>query len=121
MTLPYESALAFFFSHALLTHIILLGGDVLATIAVGWGILWEAPSQPAWRHSIATWLVIGGVAVETLCSISLFSFDESISRSQQAKIIRLEKHLSAVLGSLCIEDDPIHEDDPEACGGDAFK
>ena len=86
--------MTFFFSHTLLTHILLLSGDVTATIVVGWGIIWESPSQPQSRHRIAMWLVIGGVAAETLCSISLFAFDESISRAQQEKIISLESSLA---------------------------
>jgi hypothetical protein len=65
----------------------LLAGDVLATIAVGWGILWEAPEQPIERHRIATWLVIGGIAAETICSISLFAYDEMISQAQQRLIV----------------------------------
>jgi hypothetical protein len=73
---------------------LLLGGDVIATIIVGWGIIWESPSFPPNRHRIAMWLVIGGVAAETICSISLFAFDESISQVQQAKIIALEERIA---------------------------
>ena len=78
-----------------LTHALLLGGDVLATVVVGWGILWEAPEQPKHRHEIAKWFVILGIAFETVCSISLFLYDESISHQQQSKIIALEARLAA--------------------------
>src|SRR5579872_3004633 len=76
-------------------HALLLGGDVLATVVVGWGILWEAPEQPPHRHRVAKWLVIWGIAVETVCSISLFRYDEGISQKQQATIIALETRLAA--------------------------
>jgi hypothetical protein len=79
-------AVLYWFEHPLFVHIFLLGGDVVATIVVGWGIVWESPTQVEWRHHVGMWLVIWGVAAETLCSISLFAFDESISRMQQARI-----------------------------------
>lgn len=82
----------FFLDHPVQS--ILLGGDVLATIAVGWGILWEAPDQSPERHRIAKWLVIGGIIAETVFSISLFVYDESISQEQQSKIIALETKLA---------------------------
>lgn len=76
-------------NHALFVHSVLLGGEVLATMAVGLGIIWEAPEQPKERHLIATRLVIWGIIVETLCSVGLFAFDESISHAQQEQIIAL--------------------------------
>jgi hypothetical protein len=79
----------------IVVHALLLGGDVLATLAVGWGILWEGPRQSANRHRIAEWLVIVGIAAETVSSISLFVYDESISNAQQDKIIALEARLAA--------------------------
>ena len=82
---------------AFLVHVYLLSGDVLATIAVGAGIVWEHGSPDTRR--VADRLVIWGVVAETLCSIALFSFDETISGAQQAtieaqqsKIIALETH-----------------------------
>jgi hypothetical protein len=77
-------------------HFVLIGGDVLATVAVGWGIIWEAPEQPASRHVIAKKLVIWGILAETLCSICLFAFDETISHSQQTEIIALVGNVTAV-------------------------
>jgi hypothetical protein len=76
-------------------HIVLLGGDVIATIAVGWGIIWEAPEYPPSYHEIAKRLVIWGIVAETLCSIFIFTFDESVSSSQQGKIIALETQLES--------------------------
>jgi hypothetical protein len=75
--------------HAFFAHCLLIGGEVLATVAVGLGILWEAPEQPKERHLIATRLVIWGIVFETLCSVGLFAFDEAISHVQQEKIIAL--------------------------------
>ena len=89
-----NAVLSFLFGHALFTHGLLLGGDIIATIIVGWGILWEAPSQSERRHRIAMWLVIWGIMAETVCSLSLFAFDEGISQAQQGKIIALESQLS---------------------------
>jgi hypothetical protein len=86
--------MSLFFDHPLTTHILLLAGDVLATIVVAWGILWESPSQPTWRHHIAMWLVIWGVATESVSSICLFAFDEYISQRQQEKIISLEAKIA---------------------------
>jgi hypothetical protein len=73
---------------------VLLGGEVLATVVVGWGILWEAPEESPSRHRIAKWLVIWGILAEMLCSISLFAFDEAIARNQRDKIIALETRLA---------------------------
>jgi len=77
----------------------LLSGDVLATIAVGLGIIWEHGPPDVQR--VANRLVIGGVIVETVCSIWLFAYDENISaeqqsiiRSQNSQIIALETRLA---------------------------
>lgn len=84
-------------SHAFWVHFCLIGGDILATAAVGWGIIWEAPEQSARRHRIAKQLVIWGIVAESLCSVGLFAFDEGISqrqadfiRSQNNELIELE-------------------------------
>src|SRR5271155_4139429 len=81
-------------------HWNLLLGDVLATIAVGWGILLE--HGPPETRKIADRLVFYGIVAETLCSLALFSFDEGISSAQQrissaqqSKIIALETKLAA--------------------------
>jgi hypothetical protein len=116
-----NAVMSFLFGYPLVTHAALLAGDVLATIAVGVGILWESPKQSERRQRIAVWLVILGVGVETLCSVSLFAFDEAISQSQQAKIIRLETHLQSALTVLCEQDLGVQEEDQTACSGDAFK
>ena len=80
-------------------HVYLLSGDVLATIAVGLGIIWE--HGPPEVQRVANRLVIGGVIVETVCSIWLFAYDENISSGQQSvitsqnnQIIALEKQIA---------------------------
>jgi hypothetical protein len=73
---------------ALIIRLYLLGGDVLATLAVGFGIVWEG--GPMEVHHVAHRLVIWGVIVETLCSVALFTFDEGINSVQQTKILALE-------------------------------
>lgn len=70
---------------ALVVHAYLLGGDVLATWAVGIGILWESEALNV-RHEMANKLVLWGVVLETVCSIALFTFDEGVSRAQQSTI-----------------------------------
>ena len=70
---------------ALVAHVYLLGGDLLATIAVGVGILWEAEAITV-SHKLAGRLVLWGVVLETVCSIALFAFDEGISGAQQSTI-----------------------------------
>jgi hypothetical protein len=42
---------------------------------------------------MAKWLVIVGVAIESVCTVSLFAFDEGVSSAQQSKIIALESAL----------------------------
>jgi hypothetical protein len=81
-------------------HVYLLAGDVLATWAVGAGILWEGEAITV-SHDVAKRLVLWGVILETLCSIALFAFDEGISHGQQVvieeqkdKIIALETKLA---------------------------
>jgi hypothetical protein len=75
-------------------HLILLSGSVLAGIAVGAGILYERPKYSEAVHGVATWLVIVGVAVESVCTISLFAIDERISGTQQSTIIALESNIA---------------------------
>ncbi len=70
----------------------LLFGDVLSTIAVGFGIVWE--SGPSDVRKVADRLVLWGIVAETLCSVALFTFDEGISRSQQSKIATLEARIA---------------------------
>jgi hypothetical protein len=71
-------------------HAILLSVSIIAAFTVGAGILLESPKYSAAVHRIATWLVLGGIAVESLCTIALFVFDERISGAQQSKIISLQ-------------------------------
>jgi hypothetical protein len=82
-------------------HFWLLSVSVVASFAVGAGIIFESAEYSASVHRVATWLVLGGIAVESLCTIVLFVFDEDISRDQQSKIeaqqatiISLEKRLA---------------------------
>jgi hypothetical protein len=66
---------------------VLLSGDVLATIAVGCGIIWE--SGPLEVHHVAHRLVIWGIIAETICTIGLFVFDNGMNDVQVA-IIRAQ-------------------------------
>lgn len=70
-------------------HVVLLSVAVLASIAVGAGIIFERPKYSAAVHRIAFWLVVSGIAIEAVCTIFLFVFDEGISQAQQNKIISL--------------------------------
>jgi hypothetical protein len=72
-------------------HLVLIPGSVLAGIAVGAGIVFERPEYPESVHRIAFWLVVAGVAVESIMTVSLFVVDERISGAQQDKIFVLEK------------------------------
>jgi hypothetical protein len=67
-------------------HVWLLSFSVLASIAVGVGIIFERPKYSPSVHRVAFWLIVGGVIFEAICTIFLFVFDEGISRSQQSKI-----------------------------------
>jgi hypothetical protein len=82
-------------------HVVLLSVAVLASIAVGGGIIFERPKYPPSVHRVAFWLVVGGIAIEAVCTIFLFVFDEGISGAQQSrieaqqlKIISLEKQIA---------------------------
>jgi hypothetical protein len=90
-------------------HSILLLVSILSAFTVGFGIILESPKYSTAAHRIATWLVLGGIAVESLCTVFLFAFDESISSKQQStiesqqstittqntRIISLQKRLAA--------------------------
>ena len=76
-------------------HFILILVSVAASFGVAGGIILESPKYSSAIHRVATWLVIGGVAIEALCMVSLFVFDEAISSAQQLKIISLEERLAA--------------------------
>jgi hypothetical protein len=60
-------------------HFWLLAIALLGSAAVAWGIIKEA--ERIW--SLTTLLVVGGVAVEAICTFLLFEFDEGISGKQQ--------------------------------------
>ena len=82
-------------------HAILVPLSVVAGIAVGAGIIFERPRYPPAVHRIAFWRVVAGVAVESLCTVSLFVVDERISlaqgeviKAQKDKIIELEAALA---------------------------
>src|SRR5277367_5267498 len=70
-------------------HVILLSVAILASFAVAIGIVMESP-----KWSVANALVVGGVALEAICTLLLFGFDEGISNAQQSKIIALETKLA---------------------------
>jgi hypothetical protein len=85
-------------------HVILLSVSVLASFAVGAGIIFESPKYSAHVQHVAMWGVIAGVVVEAACTITLFAFDEGISNAQQDKIVNLETRLaSRSLSDLQIE------------------
>jgi hypothetical protein len=69
-------------------HVLLLTGAILASFAVAGGIVLENP-----KWSLANVLVVGGVAIEAVCTLLLFGFDEGISNAQQSKIVMLETRL----------------------------
>jgi hypothetical protein len=75
-------------------HLVLISLSIIAGFAVGAGIIYEQPAYPPSMHRVATRLVIGGIAVESLCTVSLFVFDERISFAQQSKIIELETQIA---------------------------
>jgi hypothetical protein len=79
----------------------LLSISIVAAFSVGAGILLESPKYSAAVHRVATWLVLGGIAVESLCTVLLFVFDERISAKQEStiagqnkEIISLQKRLA---------------------------
>jgi hypothetical protein len=83
-------------------HVVLLSVSIFAAFTVGPGILLESPKYSAAIHKLATWMVLGGIAVESLCTVLLFVFDERISARQDSiisgqnkEIISLQKRLAA--------------------------
>ncbi|HWG68719.1 MAG TPA: hypothetical protein VN692_04800 [Steroidobacteraceae bacterium] len=73
--------------HAILLFISIGGAAVCAV-----GIVFEAEKRKSHPlHRIAEKLVIWGVVIEALCTISLFVFDERISNAQESKIVELEQ------------------------------
>jgi hypothetical protein len=80
--------------YSLLIHSLLFGGELIATAVVGLGIIWESVEYSKETHRLARNLVIWGIIAETVCSLSLFTFDEGISYVQQARIIALETRLA---------------------------
>jgi hypothetical protein len=70
-------------------HVVLLSCSVLASIAVGAGIIFQRPKYSASIHRVAFWLVVSGVIIEAICTIFLFVFDEGISNAQQSRIASL--------------------------------
>lgn len=76
-------------------HLVLIAGSILAGAVVGAGIIFESTEYSAAIHRVAKRLVIAGVVVESLCTVCLFVFDETVTGAQQSQIIALEKRLSA--------------------------
>jgi hypothetical protein len=72
-------------------HAVLLTAAIVASFAVAAGIVMENP-----KWSLANALVVGGVAIEAVCTLLLFGFDEGISSAQQSKIIALQTRLLEV-------------------------
>jgi hypothetical protein len=63
-------------------HLLLLAGSALAGLAVATGIVLESENL----FSLATILVVGGVALESTFTFLLFGLDEGISNQQQMTI-----------------------------------
>jgi hypothetical protein len=72
-----------------LPHMVLLTVAIFASFAVAIGIVMESP-----KWSVANALVVGGVALEAVCTLLLFGFDEGISNAQQSEIIKLEQSIA---------------------------
>ena len=72
------------------THRVLFGADVIATIVVGAGIILGTPRYSAKVHRIANWMVVLGIAVETLASLLLFMYDEGINHVQQNQLATVQ-------------------------------
>ena len=70
-------------------HAILLTSAIVASFAVAIGIVLENP-----KWSLANALVVGGVAIEAVCTLLLFGFDEGISTAQTDKIASLTQQLA---------------------------
>lgn len=70
----------------------LLTGDVVATIAIGFGIIWE--HGPPDVRRVANKFVIGGIIAETLCSVLLFAYDANVIGAQNDKIIGLDRKIA---------------------------
>jgi hypothetical protein len=82
-------------------HLVLVPLSAIAGIAVGAGIIFERSKYSEKVQLIAFWLVVLGVAIESVCTIGLFVVDERISGAQQSKIgaqnreiIELEKRIA---------------------------
>jgi hypothetical protein len=70
--------------------------SILAAFTVGIGILLELPKYSTSLHNLATWLVLGGIAIESLCTVLLFVFDERISAKQDSIIISQQSRILAL-------------------------
>lgn len=87
----YLSAVWAGIENPLWPHLVLIPGSVLAGIAVGAGIVFERPTYSDAIHRVAFWLIVTGIAVESLCTVLLFVVDERVSAAQLARIDELTK------------------------------
>lgn len=74
----------------------LLSISLFGTGAVAWGIVREEEN----KWSLTTILVVGGVAIEALCTFLLFGYDEGISQRQQRIIDRQQKTIVSLETAL---------------------
>lgn len=74
-------------------HLVLILAAVIGGIAVGIGIIWEG-ARGGHLWTLPTLIVVLGVVVEAGATVILLEFDESISRSQQSKIVMLETRIA---------------------------
>jgi hypothetical protein len=67
-------------------HLVLIPGSVLAGTSVGAGIVFERPKYSTAVHRVAFWLVVVGVAVESVVTVLLFVVDERISNALETRL-----------------------------------
>jgi len=79
---------------AFLVHVYLLTFEAMATVALGFGIIWESSDAPPSMHKLARRIVLWACVTETVCGVALFTFDEGISEAQQDKIVALEERIA---------------------------
>jgi hypothetical protein len=76
-------------------HAILLVTAIVASFSVAAGIVLENP-----KWSLANVLVVGGVAIEAICTLLLFGFDEGMSQVQQRRIEQMLAHRVLTTGQI---------------------
>ena len=57
--------------------------------------------------TIRSGFVLAGVAIEAVCTILLFGFDEGVSGAQQSIILKQQSQILAALSELCSQDNSL--------------